>query len=83
MPGTIGDGGLNTIMSTNKVDDGWKIKIDDEEPKKFFIWFTDKWNGLKQMLSIPIMVAAPVFASIPSPIYANWADTAIGAITSI
>ncbi len=76
LPGTIGDGGLNTIMSTNKVDDGWKIKIDDEEPKKFFIWFTDKWNGLKQMLSIPLMAVAPIFQPIPNPIYEpNWGLT--------
>lgn len=69
LAGAISDGGLNTTIKTNQADEGLKIKIDDEEPKKFFIWFSDKWNGLKQMLAVPIMVPAPIFGAIPNPIY--------------
>lgn len=69
-------GGLNTVMSTTKVDDGLKFKIDDEEPKKFFIWFENKMKWLKETLLIPIRVPAPIFASIPNPIYRpNWGLT--------
>lgn len=67
-------GELNTTMSTIQVDNGL------EESKKkwegFFIWFTDRWNRLKQTFAVPIMVPAPIFASIPNPIYRpNWGLT--------
>jgi hypothetical protein len=51
--------------------DGFKKA--QKEGNKFFIWFGDKWNGLKELVAIPITVAAPVFPIIPSPVYnPNW-----------
>lgn len=62
--------GLN--FEVPKIDtDGLDKEIDKSKNKweGFFIWLGDKWNGLKQTFSIPIMVPAPVFAAIPSPVY--------------
>jgi len=65
--GGIKSGGVNTSLTTTKVDDGL------EESKKrwegFFIKINDWWNNLKQAFAVPIVVPAPVFAKIPSPIY--------------
>lgn len=69
LAGAISSGGINTVMTTKTVDEGLKVRIDDEEPRKFFIWFGDKWNNVKQMMAVPVMVPAPVFASIPNPVY--------------
>jgi len=67
-------GELNTTMETTVVDDGFgntKTKAN-----AFFIWFADKWNGLKQMFAVPLLVPAPIFASLPSPVYnPNWGLT--------
>lgn len=60
---------VNTSMTTTKIDEGLKFKIDDEEPKRFFIWFENKMRWLKDTVLIPITVPAPAFAEIPSPIY--------------
>ncbi len=60
-----GTGTTSTTMFSKQVDDG----PDTSKWEAFFIWFGDKWNSLKQMLSVPIMVPAPVFAAIPSPVY--------------
>ena len=69
-------GEFNTSMSTKTVDSGLKVNIDKEEPEKFFIWFNDRWNRVKQTFAVPIMVPAPIFATIPSPIYRpNWGLT--------
>ena len=66
-------GGINTNMSTKTVDSGLKLNIDDEEAKGFFAWFGDKWNNIKQMMTVPMVVPAPIFAIIPNPIYEpNW-----------
>jgi hypothetical protein len=56
-------------MTTTTVDEGLKFKIDDEEPKRFFIWFENKMRWLKDTVLIPITVPAPMFAEIPSPVY--------------
>lgn len=47
--------------------DGFKLAKDEGD--RFFIWFTDKWNRLREMLSIPLMVAEPVFPTLPVPVY--------------
>lgn len=47
--------------------DGFKKAQDEGE--KFFVWFGDKWNRLREMLSIPIMVAEPAFPTLPVPIF--------------
>ena len=72
IPGSKGQ--LNTTMETTVVDDGFgNMKT---KANAFFIWFADKWNGLKQMFAIPLLVPAPIFASLPSPIYnPNWGLT--------
>jgi hypothetical protein len=69
--GTIGLGNFKTDINTNQVTDGLSsvFKKAEEDGNRFYLWFTDKWNNLKQMLSVPIMVPAPIFASIPVPIY--------------
>lgn len=62
---------INTTIETKQVDDGL------EETKKkwegFLIWFGDKWTKLREMMEVPIQVPAPIFATIPDPIYRpNW-----------
>lgn len=47
--------------------DGFK-KAEDEG-NRFFIWFGDKWNKLKELLLEPIEIPLPIFPVIPSPIY--------------
>lgn len=47
--------------------DGFKKAEDDGN--RFFIWFTDKWNKLKELLLEPIEIPLPIFPVIPSPIY--------------
>jgi len=72
--GRIDFGGFSNFKSeinTKQVDDGL------EESKKrwegFFIKINDWWNKIKETLTIPIQIPAPIFASIPSPIYEpNW-----------
>ena len=59
----------NTSMTTTRVDEGLKFKIDDEEPKRFFVWFENKMRWLKETLLIPIFVPAPVFAELRNPIW--------------
>lgn len=66
-----GTGQLSTNMTTVQVDNGL------EESKKkwegFFIWIGDWWNKVKQTFAVPITVPAPVFATIPNPVYRpNW-----------
>lgn len=51
----------------DSLGDGFK-KLEDDG-NRFFIWFTDKWNRLREMLSIPLMVAEPVFPTLPVPVY--------------
>ena len=64
-----GTGIINTTMTTKQVDEA----PDRSKWDAFFIWLGDKWNGLKQAFAVPIMVPAPAFATIPSPIYnPNW-----------
>ncbi|MBC8588099.1 phage tail tape measure protein [Paratissierella segnis] len=67
-------GEFNTSMSTVQVDNG--LEESKSKWEKFFIWFGDKWNRLGQTMSVPLMVPAPIFATIPSPIYRpNWGLT--------
>lgn len=76
--GTIGLGNFKTDISTNQVTDGLSsgFKKAEDDGNRFYLWFTDKWNKLKQMLAVPIMVPAPIFSSIPNPIYnPNWGLT--------
>src|SRR5699024_2506255 len=47
--------------------DGFKLAKD--EGNRFFVWFTDKWNRLREMLAIPLVVAQPVFPTLPVPIF--------------
>jgi len=63
---------INTNISTTAVDDG----LSKDRFDGFFIWITNKWNALKQMFAIPLLVPSPVFANLPSPIYnPNWGLT--------
>lgn len=60
-------GEINTTISTVQVDNGL-----DESKKKwegFFAWVGDWWNRVKQAMTSPIMVPAPIFAALPIPIY--------------
>lgn len=69
-----GGNGLNTSLTTTKVDNGFNEAREDGE--KYFVWFENRWKGLRQTLEMPIMVPAPVFAEIPNPIYKpNWGLT--------
>ena len=45
------------------------VKKTKDEVDKFYIWFGDIWNKLKELLMSPILVPAPIFATIPSPVY--------------
>lgn len=67
LAGAINNGGLNTTMTTTKVDNGFNDAR--EEGEKYFVWFENRWKGLRQTLEIPIMVPLPVFAEIPLPVY--------------
>lgn len=67
LAGAVNVGGLNTMMSTTKVDNGFNDA--KEEGERYFVWFENRWRGLRQTLEIPVMVPAPVFAAIPSPVY--------------
>src|SRR5690606_35494789 len=78
-PGTGGVGDIGKIA--DEINNNFKVepvtdnifKNLEDDGNRFFIWFTDKWNRLKEMLAIPILVPAPIFASIPDPIYRpNW-----------
>jgi hypothetical protein len=60
---------LNNDFKVKPVDDTGGFKKAKDEGNKFFVWFGDKWNRLKEMVAIPIMVAEPVFPTIPSPVY--------------
>lgn len=73
--GLGGLNGLKTDLGLNKVGDSIADGFREarEEADKFFIWFDNRWRGLKDALMIPIQVPAPIFAEIPSPIYEpNW-----------
>lgn len=64
--GNLGDaikGDVTTTIEKGPEDDS-KNKWD-----KFFIWLGDKWNGLKELFKVPILVPSPVFAPLPVPIY--------------
>jgi len=66
---------INTDFKISDVGDGITdgIRKTQEETNKFYFWFTDKWNSLKQMLSVPIRVPVPIFPPLPSVIYnPNW-----------
>jgi hypothetical protein len=64
---------LNNDFKVKPVDDTGGFKKAKDEGNKFFVWFGDKWNRLKELVAIPITVAAPVFPIIPSPVYnPNW-----------
>lgn len=55
----------------DSIGDGFK-KAEDKT-NRFFVFFDNKWTKLKEMVSIPIMVAEPIFPPIPNPIYnPNW-----------
>lgn len=67
--GGLTTGQINTTISTKQVDEG----PDRKKWEDFFIWFENKWRGLKELVAIPITVPAPVFAPIPNPVYKpNW-----------
>lgn len=73
LAGAVNVGGLNTVMTTNQVDDGLKVKLDTEETEKYFIWFENRWRGLRQTVEIPIRVPAPIIEPIQSPVWEpNW-----------
>lgn len=62
---------LNTTISTTQVDNS--IEESKRKWEEFFVWIGDWWNKIKQTLMIPISIPAPVFPSIPDPIYnPNW-----------
>jgi len=69
-----GTSGLSTSLTTTKVDNGFSEAR--EEGEKYFVWFENRWRGLRQTLEMPIIVPAPVFSEIPNPIYKpNWGLT--------
>jgi hypothetical protein len=62
---------INTKIDTRQVDDG--IEEAKRKWEGFFIWLDDWWNRIKELVTVPIYVPAPVFAPIPDPIYEpNW-----------
>jgi len=62
---------INTKIDTRQVDDG--IEEAKRKWEGFFIWLGDWWNRIKELVTVPIYVPAPVFAPIPDPIYEpNW-----------
>jgi hypothetical protein len=64
---------LNNDFKVKPVDDTGGFKKAKDEGNKFFVWFGDKWNRLKELVAIPITVAEPEFPPIPSPVYnPNW-----------
>jgi len=66
-----GIGGLGTMDVGPSISDG----LDDakKKSKDFFPWFAAKWNGFKELVTEPVFVKAPVFESLPSPIWVpNW-----------
>jgi len=74
LDGIGGKNELNTSMATTKVDAGFNEARENGE--KYFVWFENRWRGLRQTLEIPITVPTPVFAEIPNPIYKpNWGLT--------
>lgn len=67
LAGTISSGGLNTVMTTTKVDNGFDEAR--EKGERYFVWFENRWRNLKQTLEMPIRVPAPAFAKLPDPIW--------------
>lgn len=62
---------ISTKIDTRQVDDG--IEEAKRKWEGFFIWLGDWWNRIKELVTVPIYVPAPVFAPIPDPIYEpNW-----------
>lgn len=62
---------LNTSFKTKDIGDGLGdgLKSIKEEGDKIYVWL-DGWNTkIRDLFKIPVMVPAPVFASIPLPIY--------------
>nr|WP_312578217.1 hypothetical protein [Sedimentibacter sp.] len=58
---------LNTTIATTKVDDGFDAA--KEKGEKYFVWFENRWKGLRQTLEMPIKIPAPQFAEISDPIW--------------
>jgi hypothetical protein len=67
LPGTTNIGGLNTSITTTKVDDGFDEARENGE--RYFVWLENRWKGLKQTLEMPIRIPSPVFASLQEPIW--------------
>lgn len=67
----LGDLNIDTDMGLNKIGDSLAEGLEKtrEESNRFYLWFTDKWTGLKEMLATPIYVANPIFPIIPSPVF--------------
>lgn len=66
-----GQGQLNTNITTVQADNG--LEESKSKWEKFFIWIGDWWNKVKQTFAVPITVPAPIFTSIPNPVYRpNW-----------
>jgi len=73
--GASGLDNIKTNIDTKQITDGLTsgFKDAEDESDKFYLWFTDRWNKLKQMLAVPLFVPAPIFAAIPNPVYdPNW-----------
>lgn len=78
--GNGGSGGLGSPFDNLNFNNNFKMdhvgdsladgfKRAKDEGNKFFVWLGDWWNKVRQTLSIPITVPAPIFAAIPQPIY--------------
>ncbi len=71
--GGLGDIGriadeINNTFKVEPVTDNIFKKIEDDG-NRFFAWFFDKWNRLKELVSIPIQIPEPIFPILPVPIF--------------
>lgn len=68
-------GDLDTAFNTKQVNDGLTtgFKKAEDDGNRFYLWFADWRNKIKELASQPIYVQAPIFATIPNPVYnPNW-----------
>lgn len=59
---------INNAFKIEPVTDNIFKKIEDDG-NRFFAWFFDKWNRLKELVSIPIQIPEPIFPILPVPIF--------------